>query len=133
MPAASVILAARFGLRRLHPAPQYHSTSLPISMSVADRELPTGRVLSPGCSPAPGPNRPRPPIEWPQAEVVRLRFAHGWFATLLTMAKIAYLECSKCGEHVSGEQPQTICPKDGGSLYVRYDVESLKGKFTPDS
>jgi len=49
------------------------------------------------------------------------------------MAKIAYLECSKCGEHISGEQPQTVCPKDGGSLYVRYDLASLKGKFTPDS
>jgi threonine synthase len=34
---------------------------------------------------------------------------------------------------LSGEQPQTICPKDGGSLYVRYDLASLKGKFTPDS
>ncbi len=49
------------------------------------------------------------------------------------MAPIAYLECSKCGEHISGEQPQTICPKDGGSLYVRYDLASLKGEFTPDS
>src|SRR5712691_6190772 len=49
------------------------------------------------------------------------------------MAPIAYLECSKCGEHISGEQPQTICPKDGGSLYVRYDLAALKGKFTPDS
>src|SRR5437879_3256857 len=49
------------------------------------------------------------------------------------MAQIAYLECSKCGEHISGAQPQTICPKDGGSLYVRYDLASLKGKFTPDS
>jgi threonine synthase len=49
------------------------------------------------------------------------------------MAKIAYLECSKCGEQISGAQPQTICPKDGGSLYVRYDLEALKGKFTPDS
>src|SRR5579863_925562 len=49
------------------------------------------------------------------------------------MAKIAYLECSKCGEHISGEKPQTICPKDGGSLYVRYDLVSLKGKFTPNS
>src|SRR5260370_41494101 len=46
------------------------------------------------------------------------------------MAAIAYLEWSKCGEHLSGEQPQTICPKDGGSLYVRYDLASLKGKFT---
>jgi threonine synthase len=49
------------------------------------------------------------------------------------MAKIAYLECSRCGEHISGEQPQTICPKDGGSLYVRYDLDSLKGKFTRQS
>ena len=49
------------------------------------------------------------------------------------MAKIAYLECSKCGEQISGAQPQTICPKDGGSLYVRFDLAALKGKFTPDS
>ena len=49
------------------------------------------------------------------------------------MAKIAYLECTKCGDHISGEQPQTICPKDGGSLYVRYDLEALKGKFTRES
>jgi threonine synthase len=45
------------------------------------------------------------------------------------MAKIAYLECSKCGEHINAEKPQTICPKDGGSLYVRYDLDALKGKF----
>ena len=49
------------------------------------------------------------------------------------MASIAFLECSKCGEHISAAQPQTICPKDGGSLYVRFDLASLKGKFTPDS
>jgi threonine synthase len=49
------------------------------------------------------------------------------------MAKIAYLECSKCGEQISGAQPQTLCPKDAGSLYVRFDLAALKGKFTPDS
>ncbi len=49
------------------------------------------------------------------------------------MAPIAYLECSKCGEHLSGAHPQTLCPKDGGSLYVRYDLAPLKGKFTPNS
>src|SRR5262245_740718 len=49
------------------------------------------------------------------------------------MAPIAYLECSKCGEHLSGAQPHTVCPKDGGSLYVRYNLTPLKGKFTPDS
>jgi threonine synthase len=46
------------------------------------------------------------------------------------MAKISYLECSRCGEHISAEKPQTICPKDGGSLYARYDLNALKGKFT---
>ena len=58
--------------------------------------------------------------------------AHFWF-TLYFMAQISYLECSKCGEHLSAAVPQTICPKDGGSLYVRYDLAALKGKFTPDS
>ncbi|HKW75093.1 MAG TPA: threonine synthase [Terriglobales bacterium] len=49
------------------------------------------------------------------------------------MAKIAYLECTKCGDHLSGEQPQTICPKDGGSLYVRFDLAAIKSKFTRDA
>src|SRR6266849_7103920 len=49
------------------------------------------------------------------------------------MAQISYLECSKCGDHISAAQPQTLCPKDGGSLYVRFDLAPLKGKFTPDS
>jgi threonine synthase len=49
------------------------------------------------------------------------------------MAKITYLECSKCGERVSGEQPQTVCPKDAGSLYVRYDLDAVKKTFTRDS
>ena len=49
------------------------------------------------------------------------------------MATIAFLECSKCGDHLSPAQPQTICPKDGGSLYVRYDLQALKGKFTRES
>jgi threonine synthase len=49
------------------------------------------------------------------------------------MAKIAYLECTKCGERLSGEQPRTVCPKDAGSLYVRYDLAPLRGKFTKQS
>lgn len=44
------------------------------------------------------------------------------------MARIAYLECVKCGEKVSAETPQTLCPVDAGSLYVRY--EELKGERT---
>lgn len=38
---------------------------------------------------------------------------------------ITYFECSKCGEHVDASVPQTICPKDGGSLWVRYDLKSV--------
>ena len=49
------------------------------------------------------------------------------------MAKIAYLECTRCGQHLSGEQPQTVCPKDGGSLYVRYDLAKLRRKFNRKS
>jgi threonine synthase len=49
------------------------------------------------------------------------------------MSQISYLECTKCGEHLGAAQPHTVCPKDGGSLYVRYNLAPLKGKFTPDS
>src|ERR1700761_3425259 len=49
------------------------------------------------------------------------------------MAKITYLECTKCAERVSGAEPQTLCPKCAGSLYVRYDIAALKGKFTRES
>src|SRR5271170_7331538 len=47
------------------------------------------------------------------------------------MPAIAYLECSRCGAHVSAETPQTLCPvcpsPPAGSLYVRYDFSSLIG------
>src|SRR3954453_11893758 len=46
------------------------------------------------------------------------------------MAKIAFLECSKCGHQVSAETPRTLCTKCKGSLYVRYDLKALRGKFT---
>ena len=45
------------------------------------------------------------------------------------MAKITFLECSKCGEKVSPQKPQTVCPKCAGSLYVRYDLKAVKKKF----
>ena len=47
------------------------------------------------------------------------------------MPAIAYLECSRCGAHVSAEIPQTLCPvcpvAPAGALYVRYDLSSLLG------
>src|SRR2546428_647814 len=45
------------------------------------------------------------------------------------MARIAYLECTKCGDHINADHPQTVCPKDGGVLYVRYDLATLKRNF----
>ena len=45
------------------------------------------------------------------------------------MSRIAYLECTKCGAHISADHPQTVCPSDGGILYARYDLETLKHHF----
>jgi threonine synthase len=42
------------------------------------------------------------------------------------MPSIAFLECSRCRNHVSPETPQTVCPACAGSLYVRYDMDQLK-------
>jgi threonine synthase len=37
------------------------------------------------------------------------------------VAKISHFECTRCGERVDARGPQTLCPKDAGVLYVRYD------------
>src|ERR1700712_231794 len=42
------------------------------------------------------------------------------------MPAIAFLECARCHHRISAETPQTLCPVDAGSLYVRYDMEALK-------
>ena len=49
------------------------------------------------------------------------------------MARIAYLECTKCGAQIPADRPQTVCPKDGGVLYVRYDLQQLKKNFSAAS
>jgi threonine synthase len=41
------------------------------------------------------------------------------------MPAIAYLECSRCHNKLSAHTPQTLCPLDGGLLYVRYDMAAL--------
>ena len=43
--------------------------------------------------------------------------------------QISYLECTRCGDHLPADRPQTVCPKDGGVLFARYDLASLKGKL----
>ena len=49
------------------------------------------------------------------------------------MARIAYLECSKCGQHLAADRPQTVCPQDGGVLYTRYDLHTIKQNFNLQS
>src|SRR5246500_1943984 len=50
-----------------------------------------------------------------------------------TMAPVSFLECTRCGAHVSAERAQTTCPEDGGVLYARYDLEYLKHHFEPEA
>lgn len=45
------------------------------------------------------------------------------------MARVTHLECTKCGAAVEADRPQTVCPKDGGVLYARYDLAALKHGF----
>jgi threonine synthase len=47
--------------------------------------------------------------------------------------KIEYFECTRCGEHLPTDRPQNVCPKDGGVLYARYDLASLKGTLRPEN
>ncbi len=49
------------------------------------------------------------------------------------MPRLTHLECTRCGEHYLGDRPQTVCPKDGGILYARYDLARIKKSFSPAS
>ena len=49
------------------------------------------------------------------------------------MSRLTHLECTRCGEHYPADRPQTVCPKDGGILYARYDLASIKKSFSPSS
>jgi threonine synthase len=47
--------------------------------------------------------------------------------------RLTHLECTRCGEHYPADRPQTVCPKDGGILYARYDLASIQKSFSPAS
>jgi len=49
------------------------------------------------------------------------------------MATITYFECSKCGEKLPPQPAPTMCPKDGGPLYVRYDLDEIRSSTSRDS
>jgi threonine synthase len=46
------------------------------------------------------------------------------------MAHLTHLECTRCGQSLNGDRPQTVCPKDGGVLYVRYDLAAIRKSFS---
>src|ERR1700691_5587132 len=49
------------------------------------------------------------------------------------MAIITQFDCSKCGEKYPPQSAPTICPKDGGPLYVRYDLDDIRRGPSRDS
>jgi threonine synthase len=49
--------------------------------------------------------------------------------TFLLMSRLSRLECTRCGQLLPADRPQTVCPKDGGVLYARYDFSAIRGGF----
>jgi threonine synthase len=49
------------------------------------------------------------------------------------MAEIVCFECARCGEKISAQKPQNLCPKCQGPLYVRYDIAKIGKTFRPES
>jgi len=78
--------------------------------------------------PAPAPRCSTMRVSWYM--VLRHR---SYGAKLFPMAPLSFLECTKCGEKLSPAQPNTVCPKDGGVLYARYDLPALRKTFRRES
>ena len=49
------------------------------------------------------------------------------------MSRVIYLECTKCAAQFPADVPQNVCPQDGGILFPRYDLQSLKQNFNPQA
>jgi len=49
------------------------------------------------------------------------------------VSRLTHLECTRCSEHYPADRPQTVCPKDGGILYARYDLAGIQKTFSPAS
>ncbi len=43
---------------------------------------------------------------------------------------LTHLECTRCAEHYPADRPQSVCSKDGGVLYARYDLAAIKRSFS---
>jgi threonine synthase len=49
------------------------------------------------------------------------------------VSNVTYLECTKCGANLPADIPENVCSKDGGILFARYGLQTLKKNFNPDS
>ena len=49
------------------------------------------------------------------------------------MSHLTHLECTKCQAHLAADVAQNVCPKDGGILFAKYDLENLKQHFKPEA
>jgi threonine synthase len=49
------------------------------------------------------------------------------------VSRPTHLECTRCGEHYPADRPQTVCPKDAGILYARYNLAEIRRTFSPAS
>src|SRR5580658_1858569 len=62
---------------------------------------------------------------------------HGRYAltgsAMLPAMRMSFLECTRCGERLSADRPQNVCPRDGGVLFVRYDLAGVKAKLRPEN
>jgi threonine synthase len=45
------------------------------------------------------------------------------------MSRLSHLECTRSGQRLPADRPQTVCPKDGGVLYARYDFSAIRRDF----
>ena len=44
---------------------------------------------------------------------------------------LTHLECTRCGECYPADHAQSVCPRDGGILYARYGLATIKHSFSP--
>jgi threonine synthase len=49
------------------------------------------------------------------------------------VSRPTHLECTRCSQHFPADRPQTVCPKDGGILYARYDLATIRKTFSLSS
>jgi threonine synthase len=64
-----------------------------------------------------------------RCQSIRLRGAAG-MVCLPSMAHLTHLECTRCSQSLNADRPQTVCPKDGGVLYARYDLAGIRRSFS---